>query len=367
MNNTITLSQLITGLASATGVDNNTARRFLRILFSTIEDSLAAGHSVTIKGVGTFKPIADEMQGKGISVAFTPDKEIAGELNRPFEMFTAVELADGVDFTECEDENNVTANDSEPTTDATEDITEAPLQDDIIEEHKLYWPEEEENITVDESEPSAAPEPVETPNESQNLRWPEEDEETTEPEQTEPEESEEEQIPQDSLKKHNLLWVWIALILVAVIAVAYLAAVYTTPIGHREAEEQQVDAPDTTVVIEEVAVEDIAAVAPQENAEPTAPEAIDEPKTEVASDNSKEPVYDIVEVSLIRLAKKHYGESSYWVYIYEANSDIISNPNRIRPGQKVLIPDKSTFPGSSRSETVSIAKRKQTELLNRFK
>lgn len=309
MNNTITLSQLITGLASATGVDNNTARRFLRILFSTIEDSLAAGHSVTIKGVGTFKPIADELQGKGISVAFTPDKEIAGELNRPFEMFTAVELADGVDFKECEDNNNVTANDSEPTTDATEDITEAPLQDDIIEEHKLYWPEEEENITVDESEPSAAPEPVETPNESQNLRWPEEDEETTEPEQTEPEqtepeESEEEQIPQDSSKKHNLLWVWIALILIAVIAVAYLAAVYTTPIGHREAEEQQVDVPDTTVVIEEVAVEDIAAVAPQENAEPTAPEAIDEPKTEVASDNSKEPVYDIVEVSLIRLAKK---------------------------------------------------------------
>ena len=147
------------------------------------------------------------------------------------------------------------------------------------------------------------------------MRWPEEDEETTEPEQTEPEESEEEQIPQDSSKKHNLLWVWIALILVSVIAVAYLAAVYTTPIGHREAEEQQVDAPDTTVVIEEVAVEDIAAVAPQENAEPTAPEAIDEPKTEVASDNSKEPVYDIVEVSLIRLAKNTM-ENQATGYIY---------------------------------------------------
>lgn len=353
MNNTITLSQLITGLASATGVDNNTARRFLRILFSTIEDSLAAGHSVTIKGVGTFKPIADELQGKGMSVAFTPDKEIAGELNRPFEMFTAVELADGVDFKETEEVN-------ESTSDAAEET--AP-QEEVVEEHRLYWPEEEENLSETENEPVAVPERVETQSESQNLRWPEEDEEATEPEQTEPEEVEED-VPQDTSRKHNLLWLWIALILIAVIVGAYLAAVYTTPIGHREEEEPQIEATDTTVVIEEVAVEDIAAAAPQETIETPAPTAIEEP---VASDKGKEPVYDTVEVSLIRLAKKHYGESSYWVYIYEANSDIISNPNRIRPGQKVLIPDKSTFPGANRSETVAIAKRKQTELLNRFK
>ncbi len=317
--------------------------------------------------MGTFKPIADELQGKGISVAFTPDKEIAGELNRPFEMFTAVELADGVDFKECEDDNNVTANDSEPTTDATEDITEAPLQDDIIEEHKLYWPEEEENITVDESEPSAAPEPVETPNESQNLRWPEEDEETTEPgtnrARRKRRRTDTSRLIKEAQPAVGLDCVDISFRDRCRVPCRGLHYPDRASRSRRTASRR----PDTTVVIEEVAVEDIAAVAPQENAEPTAPEAIDEPKTEVASDNSKEPVYDIVEVSLIRLAKKHYGESSYWVYIYEANSDIISNPNRIRPGQKVLIPDKSTFPGSSRSETVAIAKRKQTELLNRFK
>ena len=98
MNNTITLSQLITRLAAVTGVDNNTARRFLRTLFATVEDALAEGHSVTIKGVGTFRPVNDEFRGTGITVAFTPDKEIAAELNKPFEMFTAVELADGLTF-----------------------------------------------------------------------------------------------------------------------------------------------------------------------------------------------------------------------------------------------------------------------------
>ena len=48
MNNTVTLSQLITRLAKATGVDNNTARRFLRTFFATIEETVENGESVTI-------------------------------------------------------------------------------------------------------------------------------------------------------------------------------------------------------------------------------------------------------------------------------------------------------------------------------
>ena len=38
------------------------------------------------------------------------------------------------------------------------------------------------------------------------------------------------------------------------------------------------------------------------------------------------------------IAKKHYGKSSAYMRIFEANKDIISDPNKIYPGQKIRIP-----------------------------
>lgn len=38
------------------------------------------------------------------------------------------------------------------------------------------------------------------------------------------------------------------------------------------------------------------------------------------------------------IAKRYYGKASAYMKIYEANKDIIENPDRIYPGQKILIP-----------------------------
>ena len=59
----------------------------------------------------------------------------------------------------------------------------------------------------------------------------------------------------------------------------------------------------------------------------------------------KEPVYDTVGPTtfLTTLARRHYGQMEYWVYIYKANPKL-GNPNRIAPGTKLLIPDKSELP-----------------------
>ena len=76
-----------------------------------------------------------------------------------------------------------------------------------------------------------------------------------------------------------------------------------------------------------------------------------------------EPVYDTVSISLIKLAKKHYGIGDYWVFIFDANRDKIKNPNAIRPGTKVRIPDKSELPGGDASETREIARKKSAEYL----
>jgi outer membrane protein OmpA-like peptidoglycan-associated protein len=42
--------------------------------------------------------------------------------------------------------------------------------------------------------------------------------------------------------------------------------------------------------------------------------------------------------TLSGIAQKMYGKSFRWKYIYELNKDKIKNPNKLKPGQKILIP-----------------------------
>lgn len=50
----------------------------------------------------------------------------------------------------------------------------------------------------------------------------------------------------------------------------------------------------------------------------------------------------IVEVkpgdSLSKIAKREYGDANKWRLIFEANTDILKNPDLIHPGQKLKIP-----------------------------
>jgi nucleoid-associated protein YgaU len=45
--------------------------------------------------------------------------------------------------------------------------------------------------------------------------------------------------------------------------------------------------------------------------------------------------------SLSRIAKREYGDANAWPRIYEANRDIIKDPDLIYPGQTLRIPAKA--------------------------
>jgi nucleoid-associated protein YgaU len=45
--------------------------------------------------------------------------------------------------------------------------------------------------------------------------------------------------------------------------------------------------------------------------------------------------------SLSKIAKREYGDANAWTRIYEANRDIIKDPDLIHPGQTLKIPAKS--------------------------
>jgi nucleoid-associated protein YgaU len=60
--------------------------------------------------------------------------------------------------------------------------------------------------------------------------------------------------------------------------------------------------------------------------------------------SSTAPAEKIYEVksgdSLSKIAKQEYGNANEWNRIFEANKDILKDPNKIFPGQKLKIPAK---------------------------
>lgn len=54
---------------------------------------------------------------------------------------------------------------------------------------------------------------------------------------------------------------------------------------------------------------------------------------------SKDEFYEIVSGDTLgAIARKFYGKASAYTRIFEANREIISDPNKIYPGQKIRIP-----------------------------
>lgn len=80
---------------------------------------------------------------------------------------------------------------------------------------------------------------------------------------------------------------------------------------------------------EEPAVEEVQAPAPAQPAEAAVPYTVAKGDT------------------LEKIAAKFYGDSKKWRRIYDANRDTLKGPNRIYPGQKLMIPADEKGPVSS--------------------
>lgn len=73
-------------------------------------------------------------------------------------------------------------------------------------------------------------------------------------------------------------------------------------------------------------------VKPAAPAPVSAPEPVPEPVTE--------RIHEVVPGDTLGgIAKKYYGKAGMYMKIFEANRDILSNPDLIKPGQKLRIPE----------------------------
>lgn len=60
---------------------------------------------------------------------------------------------------------------------------------------------------------------------------------------------------------------------------------------------------------------------------------------ESGSSSTATKLYEVVSGdSLSRIAKREYGDANQWKRIYEANRDLLKDPDKIYPGQKLKIP-----------------------------
>lgn len=391
MNNIVTLSALINRLAKVANTDTNTSRRFLRTLFAAVEDQLAAGESVTVKGIGTFRRSQDPAFGNPGALQFIPDEQLAAEINAPFAMFNAVELADGVSFKELEEPEPMAEPEPEPQPAPVaqpEPVSEpepAPVSEPVAEPEPQPEANTEPEPAVHEPQPKPAPKPEPKPEPVRKapLRWPEEEEEE---ETVEAEENVGEEIEEEYEERRRFpwwFWLVIALLLLGGAAAGYYAAM-SEPSEFEEEETIEETADSINTAIEEVAVADLNAmesaaraqdeIIPDAPAQPEvkaeeapAPAAKPEPKAETKPAASNSPVYDTVTVSLAKLAKKHYGNTNYWVFIYKANEDKLGNPDHISRGTKVLIPARESFQGANNEETKAKAGRLAAEINRKYR
>jgi len=77
----------------------------------------------------------------------------------------------------------------------------------------------------------------------------------------------------------------------------------------------------------------------EETAPPAPPETKAQPEVPKPPAKPRTATY-VVEKgdNLSKIAKKFYGDPNKWRKIYEANRDRIKDPNKIRPGQVLVIP-----------------------------
>ena len=398
MNEKITLPALTTLLSRATGDSKKQSEDFIREFFSLISAVLQNGESVKIKNIGVFKLIEVEAR-KSVNVTngaaneipahrkvvFIPSKELAADVNEPFEMFETVELAgpmeESVDIVIPEPEMETVP---EETIAEEEEIDEAIMAAEAPSDDKEFEAPDNSGVQVasDKPEDVVAPEPEADDSQAEEAdEEPEVLESQKEYVLEEPETLEEEPEPAEPThtggeRKYQhrngaarfwwgALCGFVAACLIGAIAMLFIFPGYLSkdesekpadelPVAMNPAGQPENEMPAVTTK-DSLTVSQPAAEVTEEEVAPTKP--------------SDEKVYDTITKTryLTTMAQDHYGNFNFWPYIYKENQAILGHPDRIRPGTKVVVPSLSKYGVSvDNPKDIATAKRLGVEIYSRY-
>lgn len=358
---------------------------------------------------------------------FTPDKELKELVNKPFSLFDTVELNEEVDFSDV-DVSAETSGAEEAADDSSEEILPDGIPEQAIEAPQTPEPEvkpepaveeeaapQEEAQAEPEAETETTPEPeVEaepelkaeaeiTPQEEAKAEPEAETETMPEPEvEAEPEPKiEAETTPKEEAKaepkpaepvssvsgykeyrrkrrrsaSRKLLFPIACLFVVIVLGIVYIVCLSgrTTVNKNWEPPMAEVGNPTPEVGMNPVPA-DSTGVTPPDSASLATDSVVAEPLVVEENQPEETPKSDILALVTIKagdrlasFAKQYYGHKFFWVYIYQYNQDIISDPNNIPIGTELRIPDPGLY-GIDATDRSSIDKAAalQSQILGKF-
>lgn len=326
MNEKISFQQLSELLSEITGSSVATSELFIKEFFAVISDALTKGETVKIKKLGAFSPSG--MPDK--PVIYVPDEELAEAINMPFTCFEAVELNDSISddaLNECNNEHqNKQSNIDFEQENELSSTTEELEQIETTEEGQNNTETSiTEIVKIEQDSTSDTVDEVVTKiDETQETCKPIISEEVLD-------------VTEDEGERKSLLGLWICISLIIGLFIGYL-------IGN-------IYPYDTTKTNDIEIVKDI----------PLLSDSIATDSTVETADTIATPIVITDTIGKTRflttMARQYYGEMSFWVYIYEENKDILGNPNRIKPGTIVIIPDAEKY-GIDKNDSLSVERAK---------
>ncbi|MDD6131583.1 MAG: HU family DNA-binding protein [Bacteroidales bacterium] len=349
MNNKISFPELVELLSKSTNASKKTCEAFLKSFFGAIEDALAAGETVKIKNLGVFKVAKVEARksvhvntGEEIEIPehnkiiFAPDKSLADAVNGAFAEFETIELDD--DAVEAIEGIDNEAPET-PEVPQVPEIPEVPQPQDEAPETKSEGDCPTPPLPPEAPQPEAEPEPeapetpVQTPAPVSAFIPPANiDNDDTAEEPDDDENDDDESRPSG---KAAFFWGIITGFVASCILFFAISIAVGFPLVITSSEKEE-DEPIEEVKAPEATAADTTtvAIATTEVAPAPAPHA----KTEkLRTDTVGRTRF------LTTMAREYYGDFRFWVYIYQENKSVINNPDKIKPGTVVVIPDAAKY------------------------
>lgn len=366
MNLTISLRKFLESVASSSGLTYDTCESLLGELTAYITSTLAHGENVYLKGIGSFRMIDEEVE-------FAPDPVLAENINQPFAAFEAVELPDEVTDAMLDNTDDSESDKTQETDDsATAEVVTPPpffppLPDEYAHTGTTAQPD---TITAERPSDNDTPAPDnETAMRDIPIMPPLPKAEATDNTYVAPSEeaSDEPEMQQDRTPKKLIIAAFIAgmVCFLAGYALGHWTGTSDSTVtdAAEDVEVSVKENADTLYEPDTIAAPVIPEVSHSEPQETT------EVQTAVTDESANTAKTDTIGRNrfLTTMARKHYGQMEFWVYIYEENVSRLGNPNKLEAGTVVVIPPAAKYGiDASDPESVARAKEKAKEIEARF-
>lgn len=381
MNNRLAIQDLAGLLAEYTGKDKNSSERFLREFIAVVSEGVYTDKLVKVKGLGTFKIIPVEKResihvntGERFVIpehykfSFLPDKELRELVNKPFSFFETTELRENVDFTDMDvvlDEPDIKETEDESIEEMIPEEKHLPEEEPVVfSEEGSAVPPEEDPVVFSEEEPAGQPE-----DEGMNTLEPVVDERSDSSGPDSPSE-EVETGPDAERKKPRTKRIAVVSMFVFLLMLfnigLYLNRTY---FFEKEKESLRIDTvfPKGETVATEAVPDTTIVFANEDSSQTVGETTVENPEVEPEAVSPKiiarvkiEPGSRLTLISL-----KYYGSKLFWVYLYEYNRAVITDPNNVPIGTVIEVPAPEMYGIDCRDRSsIEKAAARQTEILS---